>query len=307
MISIRHLKKQFGDLLAVDDLSLDVHEGEILGFLGPNGAGKTTTIRMLCGLLRPDDGKIYWKDDQQTPAIEVGFCPQENIFWPKLSCFEQLVFMAQINQLSKSDAEGRAHQLLEDLGLTEKADVLAEKLSGGMKRRLNIALALAHDPDILILDEPETGLDPQSRVLVRDLIRALAKTKTILLTTHNMDEAERLADRVAIIDHGRLLKLDTVENLRKSVGEGELLEIKAEALAKDDISGQQIKTALSGISQEITIINDTLQIRNIDVLSSLNEITRILDEHQLVGSEMHMRKSTLEDVFIHLTGRTLRE
>jgi len=307
MISIRHLKKQFGDLLAVDDLSLDVREREILGFLGPNGAGKTTTIRILCGLLKPDDGDIHWENKNQGPVKEVGFCPQENIYWPKLNCFEQLVFMAQINRLSKDHAENRATQLLNDLGLWEKRDVLAEKLSGGMKRRLNIALALAHDPDILILDEPETGLDPQSRVLVRELIRNLAQTKTILLTTHNMDEAERLADRVAIIDRGKLLKLDMVENLRKAVGEGELLEIKTGSLANDDTLTEKLKADLSSISAEVTCLNDTLRISNIDVLSNITEISRILDQHHIIRDEMHLRKSTLEDVFIHLTGRTLRE
>ncbi len=306
MIFIDHLTKQFGDLLAVDDLSLKVHEGEILGFLGPNGAGKTTTIRMLCGLLQADSGEIHWDKHPQNLIEAIGYCPQENIYWPRLTCLEQLIYVGQMYSLPRSMSEKSALKLLSQMGLDEKKGILAEKLSGGMQRRLNIALALIHDPPILVLDEPESGLDPQSRVLVRDMIKELAKRKTIILTTHNMDEAEKLADRVAIIDHGKLLKLDTLEQLKNSVGEGDLLEISIDINAKEERL-KNLEVAMAPLSQSVTLFENTLRIRNKDLLGKISAITTVLKEQQIEYSGMQLRKNSLEDVFIHLTGRALRE
>lgn len=308
MITLNHLSKRFGEVLAVNDVTLDIHEGEILGFLGPNGAGKTTCIRMLCGLLDADEGHILWGDEGDTARRDVGLCSQENIYWPKLTCFEQLVFAGEMYRLSRSTLVPRARYLLETLGLTEKQDVLAENLSGGMKRRLNIALALIHDPAVLVLDEPEAGLDPQSRILVRDLIRSLARQKTIILTTHNMDEAERLADRVAIIDHGKLLKVDTLENLKQLTGDGDLLEIELHKLMDTDKTRllELVKTRC-GAECLIQLAENRLQLRSKKILNKVSEITRLLEEQQLEIGSMQLRKSTLEDVFIHLTGRGLRE
>lgn len=227
-IRITGLKKKFGGFTAVDGLSFDINNGEIFGFLGPNGAGKTTTINMICGLSKPSEGEIVILGqrikDENDIKTHIGICPQENILWPKLTCFEQLVFMGEMYNMPGKAAKNRAKELLELLGLAEKAGVPAAKLSGGMKRRLNICLALVHDPGLLVLDEPEAGLDAQSRILVRNFIKTLAQEKTIILTTHNMDEAERMADRVAIIDHGKLLLLDTPDNLKKSIGEGDMRE-----------------------------------------------------------------------------------
>ena len=223
VINISHLTKRFGDLVAVDNLDLRIFQGEVFGFLGPNGAGKTTTINMICGLSKPSGGEIIFQNflNQTHSNIrsQIGICPQENIFWPKLTCREQLHFMARMYNLSTSLSKKRTTELLEMMGLEEKSNVLADKLSGGMKRRLNICMALIHDPEILVLDEPEAGLDPQSRILVRDFIKSLKPDKTIILTTHNMDEADRLSDRVAIIDHGKLLSLNTSSWLKKSIGE----------------------------------------------------------------------------------------
>ncbi|MEA3287232.1 MAG: ABC transporter ATP-binding protein [Candidatus Marinimicrobia bacterium] len=307
MIQINHLRKQFGNLIAVDDLSLEIRDGEILGFLGPNGAGKTTTIRMLCGLLEHDSGQIIWNNNQGRLADVIGFCPQENIFWPRLTCLEQLVFMGIMYGMDNEQATNRADELLNILGLDPKKQILAEKLSGGMKRRLNIALALIHDPPVLVLDEPEAGLDPQSRILVRDLIKSLANKKTVIITTHNMDEAERLTDRVAIVDQGKLLKLDTVENLKRSIGEGDMLEISLVAPIKESTKIQQLKGELDLISKQVTFLNGKLQIRSKGILEKLSEITTILKQNHLAIDEIQHRKNTLEDVFIHLTGRGLRE
>jgi len=203
MISIQGIKKMYGDFTAVDGLSFRIHKNEIFGILGPNGAGKTTTINMICGLLPLTEGSIVFEQKGNKEARSlIGYCPQENIFYPKLTCMEQLIFTGNMYGIPSSILRPKAAELLDKLGLTEKSNVLAAKLSGGMKRRLNICLALIHDPEILVLDEPEAGLDPQSRLLVRDFIKDFGRERTVVLTTHNMDEADRLSDRIAIIDQG---------------------------------------------------------------------------------------------------------
>ena len=224
VIKVSNLQKYFGEVKAVDGLDFEIYRNEIFGLLGPNGAGKTTTISMICGLLEPSGGSITFANGEDRKSL-IGYCPQENIFYPKLTCLEQMVFIGRMYGLSSRSLKDRADELLDLLGLKDKQHVLASNLSGGMKRRLNICLALVHNPEILILDEPETGLDPQSRILVREFIKSFGNEQTILLTTHNMDEADRLSSRVAIIDHGKLLLLDTPQNLKKTVGEGDILEL----------------------------------------------------------------------------------
>jgi len=214
VLQTQSLTKHYGSLTAVQDLSLEVNEGEVFGLLGPNGAGKITSISMMCGLLRPDSGQvvIHGKpitDGDADVRTRVGVCPQNIVLWGQLTCLEQMVFIGEMYGMKRKSVAQRSEQLLKELDLTEKRDQRARTLSGGMQRRLNLAMALVHDPEILVLDEPEAGLDPQSRVLVREYVKSLARRKTIILTTHNMDEAERMADRVAIIDHGKLLTLDT--------------------------------------------------------------------------------------------------
>jgi ABC-2 type transport system ATP-binding protein len=221
-LETRSLIKSFGDVIAVDGLSLAAEEGEILALLGPNGAGKTTTINMICGLIRPDAGAILVNGTENGMTAlrrSVGLCPQGIVVWDRLTCREQLVFIGRLYGLNRAEARDRTDALLVILDLKPKENRLAKTLSGGMRRRLNIALALVHDPELVILDEPEAGLDPQSRVLVRDFVRSLAKKKTVILTTHNMDEAERMADRVAIMDSGKLLVLDTPDALKGRFGE----------------------------------------------------------------------------------------
>lgn len=311
VIQVSNLKKKFGHLTAVDGLSFDVYKGEIFGFLGPNGAGKTTSINMICGLIEPTAGEVvircngHGSRSKKDIKTHIGICPQENIFWPKLTCLEQLMFMGEMYGMAGKPAKTRSRELLEWLGLEKKTDVLAGKLSGGMKRRLNICLALIHDPEILILDEPEAGLDPQSRILVRNFIKNLAKEKTIILTTHNMDEADRLADRVAIIDYGKLLLLDTPHNLKRSIGEGDLLEIALEKDGKEPLD--KVKDSLLAICDQVDVSGTTLILKSRNLIESVSEITGRIKEQGVKISEMTMRENTLEDVFIHLTGRTLRQ
>jgi ABC-2 type transport system ATP-binding protein len=223
VLTLDDLRKSFGDVRAVDGVSAEVRPGEIFGLLGPNGAGKTTTIRMITGELRPDSGRVLLHGRPLTSSVDdrarVGLCPQELVLWEKLTCREQLEFVGRMYGMPRHRVRERAALLLEGLGLEAKAGVRGGALSGGQKRRLNIALALIHDPELVVLDEPGAGLDPQSRVLVRDLVRTVARTAAVVITTHDMDEADRLSDRVAIIDGGRVLACDAPATLRRELGQ----------------------------------------------------------------------------------------
>jgi ABC-2 type transport system ATP-binding protein len=311
VLQTQHLTKRYGSLVAVDDLTLEVYEGEVFGFLGPNGAGKTTSINMMCGLLKPDKGRVLLhgktiNGGDKDIRARVGMCPQDIILWERLTCIEQLQFVGQMYGLKGKQARMNGESLLEELDLTEKRDKQARTLSGGMQRRLNLALALVHDPEIVVLDEPEAGLDPQSRLKVREYIQSLTRLKTIILTTHNMDEAERLADRVAIIDHGRLLVLDAPEALKRRVGEGDVLEINLNTQA---VENEQIEASLASLSNQLeaSIRGKTLMVRALNVVNLLPRILDVLNSLGVQSGEVRLRQNSLEDVFIQLTGRRLRQ
>jgi len=272
---------------------------------GPNGAGKTTTINMICGLLPATAGIIKFQSHSINEIRSlIGYCPQENIYFPKLTCLEQLVFMGNLYGITSKVCKSRGLELLEMLGLINKSKVFASNLSGGMKRRLNIALALIHNPRILILDEPEAGLDPQSRVMVRNFIKSLSKEKTIILTSHNMDEVDRLADRVAIMDYGKIMLTDTPYNLKNSIGEGDILEIE---IAED--TGGKTENLMPVLKHEYNVIRsgNSLIIKAVHLIDKIPGITSAIKEAGLTIKEIKLRENSLEDVFIHLTGRMLRQ
>ncbi len=310
ILSLRGLKKSYGDLAAVNDLSLDVFRGEIFGFLGPNGAGKTTTINMICGLLKSDAGEVIianrsLKDNYRECKKMIGLCPQNVVIWESLTCLEQLEIMGRLYDVSLDAARKKALELLEIMGLIDRRHKLAKTLSGGMKRRLNIALALVHDPEILILDEPQAGLDPQSRIRVREYIRSLAKRITVILSTHDMDEADRLSDRIAIIDHGQLLVLDTPEGLKSQIGAGDILEIRVSEGQEDALN--RLQQALPENLRHLAYEQGTLRLVGVDILDVLPPLLDRVRSTHLQIQDMTIRKKTLEDVFIALTGRRLRE
>jgi ABC-2 type transport system ATP-binding protein len=308
IVQARNLTKRFGTLTAVDGLNLDILEGEILGFLGPNGAGKTTAISMLCGLLKPDSGEVLIRGERinrHKAFKKVGVCPQSIILWERLQCLEQLVFIGLLYGMSAGQARKRGEFLLGELALSDKRNALARTLSGGMQRRLNLLMALVHDPEIIILDEPEAGLDPQSRVLVRDFIRKLARVRTVVMTTHNMDEADRVADRVAIIDNGRLLVLDSPEALKRTVGEGDVVDFTfrteneckhAEGLLRGQVPTAQIQT-----------IPLHLSLRQLNAVTILPKLMNILRTADISPEDVRLRENSLEDVFLQITGKRLRE
>ncbi|MGD6807493.1 MAG: ABC transporter ATP-binding protein [Candidatus Bathyarchaeia archaeon] len=230
-ITITSLTKRFEDKLAVDNLSLEVANGELFGLLGPNGAGKTTTISILCGLIKPTSGaaQILGYDiekDTQKIKEQLGVCIQETAIYPYLSGRENLELFGNLYGMDKKDIRERSIMLLEKVGLTEDAKRVTSKYSGGMKRRLSLALALIQDPKIAFLDEPTVALDPQSRRAVWDFIKEQkVKGKTVILTTHYMEEAEELCDRVGIIDHGKLIALGTPKDLVAKGGVKNLEEL----------------------------------------------------------------------------------
>jgi len=230
-ISVVDLVKRYEDVTAVDGLSFDVHAGEIFGLLGPNGAGKTTIINILCGLLEPTSGKatVLGLDVQKEPSKikeSIGVCPQEPAYFPYLTGRENVELIGNLHCMEGSELNERTDWLLESVGLGEGSKRRAGKYSGGMVRRMSLAMALVNDPEIAFLDEPTVGMDPQSRRATWGLIRALReKGSTVILTTHYIEEAEALADRVGIIDLGKLIALDTPQSLMEEHGAENLEEV----------------------------------------------------------------------------------
>ena len=220
-IVINNLTKKFEDITAVDDLNLTIKKGELFGLLGPNGAGKTTVIKVLCGLLKPTSGSACvggFEVHKETSKIKerIGVCPQEIAAYSFLSGRENIEFFGNLHTMPKAALKKNADELLRKMSLSEDADRRLGKYSGGMKRRINLIMALIHDPEIAFLDEPTVAMDPQSRHAVWDFIRELTKRdKTIILTTHYMEEAEELCDRVGIIDHGKLIALGSPKELKE--------------------------------------------------------------------------------------------
>jgi ABC-2 type transport system ATP-binding protein len=230
-IVMENVVKEFEDVVAVNNVNLKVAEGELFGLLGPNGAGKTTTVNILCGLLKPTRGSAFvggYDVQRENAEIKslIGVCPQETAVYPYLTGVENVELFGNLYALDKATLKNRCGMLLEKLGLAQDAHRKVEKYSGGMKRRLSIILALIHNPQIIFLDEPTIGMDPQSRRAVWDFMEELKREgKTIFLTTHYMEEAETLCDRVGIIDYGRLIALDTPKNLISKHGVGNLEEV----------------------------------------------------------------------------------
>jgi ABC-2 type transport system ATP-binding protein len=309
IIEAKNLFKSFGDFVAVDNLNLKIKKGEVFGFLGPNGAGKTTSIKMMVGLLRPTGGQILvdGQDIAQADRLKIGICPQDIVLWESLTCKESLKFMGQMYEVPEDVLKIRVESLLEDLILMDKANTLVSNLSGGMKRRLNLAMALIHSPEIVVLDEPSEGLDPQSRRVLWNFIRSLRDNegKTVILTTHLMDEADGLSDRIAIIDHGKLLRLDTPKNLKNEFGEGDIVEIHLADPKMNPEVINELKTMET--IDSVTEVDGKINIRTLNAVGKLPEIMSKVQDMNTEIADLSLHPNTLEDVFIELTGSSLRE
>jgi ABC-2 type transport system ATP-binding protein len=298
------LSRKFEGLVAVDGIDLSIKEGELFSLLGPNGAGKTTAIKMLCCLLRPSSGTatVMGRDIQEDPmAVKqiIDVSPQETAIAEHLNAWENLSLIGGIRGLAKEEVKKRSEELLEMVGLAKRAKEQVRKFSGGMNRRLSIAMALVSDPQVLFLDEPTLGLDPQSRRGIWEHIAELKGKKTILLTTHYLEEADALADRIAIIDEGKIVALGTPQELKDSISDMQVMVVRAKNLPPDVIEG------LKEIYPEVKATEDGIEIRAKEL--SFYEIVDYLRPRGVAIQSMSLKQPTLDDVFLHLTGKELRE
>jgi ABC-2 type transport system ATP-binding protein len=299
-----NLTKAFNSLVAVDGINLNIKKGELFALLGPNGAGKTTTINMLCCLLKPSKGtaQIMGYDILKQPfkvKETIGVAPQETAISEHLNTQENMGLIGRIHGVSPKELKIRSKQLLETMGLESRAKDQVRKFSGGMKRRLNIMMALIHNPGVIFLDEPTLGLDPQARRAIWEYINQLKEEKTILLTTHYMDEADFLADRIGIMDEGKIVALGTSKELKASMREKNTMIVSAQNLTPKVIEEMQKRYA------EVSISGDTMLITD-----SKLDFREIVDRLQSGGAKVrsaYIKEPTLEDIFIHLTGKELRE
>ncbi len=311
ILHVQNLVKNYGDFKAVKGVSFDIEEGEIFSLLGPNGAGKTTTISMLSTLYTPTSGDAtigghsITKDPMGVRGI-IGVVPQDLALYEDLTARENLIFWGQMYNLSGKSLTTRVDEVLEQIGLTDKAKDRVKTYSGGMKRRVNIGVGLLHKPRLLFMDEPTVGIDPQSRRAILDTVKDLNNQgMTLLYTTHYMEEAEELSHRVGIFDHGEMIAIGTQKELTQQVGEAETLILHvgenddSEALAKTlkDIQGVQQATA---VDHEVSVVCAEAE----DVLAAV--VTKANDRGIKIRS-IDIREPNLEAVFLHLTGRALRD
>jgi ABC-2 type transport system ATP-binding protein len=306
---VENLQKRYGEIHAVDGVSFEVPEGEIYGLLGPNGAGKTTTLSMMSGLLRPDEGRILFDDiDIVAEPIRVkeqlGVVPQETALYEDLSARENLRFWAGIYGLSGAALNEAVDRTLEQVGLEARAKDAVSKYSGGMKRRLNLALGLVHRPRAVLLDEPTVGIDPQARANILDVVRGVASAgTTVLYTTHYLEEAETLCDRIGIMDHGKILAEGSLAELKRQAGEEELVIIEgsfdaAEAREKmEEVPHARLVSAEQG---KLVLATGGEGKAAIDVLSRAFGAGLDLDA-------VSIKPPSLNSLFLNMTGRELRD
>jgi len=302
-VSVQGLIVRYGKLTAVDGLDLDVRKGECFGLLGPNGAGKTTTIEVIVGLLLPSVGEVRvlgrrWGENDEALRSRIGVALQETRFADRLTVREVVALFRSFYPKGRDPME-----VVREVGLEEKCAVWTAKLSGGQRQRLALACALVGDPELLVLDEPTTGLDPQARLRMGETIRSYRdRGRTVLLTTHYMEEAQRQCDRVAVIDHGKVIALGSPAELVRSLGGDLVVEF---ALSEGDLSAPDLLgvAGVRGVRRSNGAFHVTASESNVTVPALLDR----LRERRAVPSQMTVRQATLEDVYVSLTGRHLRD
>jgi len=302
MIRVEDIAKNFNGLWAVDGVSFEVNEGETFGFLGPNGAGKTTTIKILCTLLKPSRGRAWISDFDVLKSAKdvrrsIGIIFQDPSLDDRLTAYENLKFHAIIYKVPRKERTSRINQVLEMAELEDRRNSLVRTFSGGMKRRLEIARGLLHEPKVLFLDEPTLGLDPQTRNRIWDYLHTLRRTKniTFFLTTHYMDEAEN-CDRIAIIDYGKIIALDTPDNLKRMV-KGDIVTVRTQndALAQKEL-GDKYQVAVQCDSSGL----------HFEMANGEEFVPLLVKNAKVPITAVGVRRPTLDDVFLKLTGREIR-
>ncbi len=309
MIEVEGLRKQFGDLTAVDDVTFTAEPGTIFGLLGPNGAGKTTTISCIGGLLEPTAGRVSILGHNVTtdgPASrrKLGVVPQELAVYEDLSARENLAYWGRAYGMGGTRLKQRVDEVLELAGLLDRAKEPVKKFSGGMKRRLNFACGIVHEPKALLLDEPTVGVDPQSRVRLLDLVTTETQKGTcVLYTTHYMEEAESLCDKLAIIDHGKIIAAGTLPELRAMMGERDILRL---AGSFDPDAVREPLLSLDG-AELVQMDTKTLTLAVPNASAKLSKIFNVLAASGAEVRETTLTQPSLETLFIKLTGKELRE
>ncbi len=309
MIQVDGLVKRFGERTAVGDVSFTIEGGEIFGLLGPNGAGKTTTLNMLCGVLRPDAGRIeingrdIWSHPKEVKR-HLGVVPQEIALYEDLTARDNLRFWGSLYGLRGATLQRKIDQVLERVGLGARANDRPKTFSGGMKRRLNLCMGLLHDPKVLLLDEPTVGIDPQARLSIIEVVRAAAAAgTTVLYTTHYMEEAEDLCDRIAILDQGTILTCGDLASLQALAGERETLRLSG---SFTEVECRSVLTPIRGLN--VLSATDGLAVLALqeDGPSLTEMLPRLLDS-ALNVDDVSIQRPNLQSVFLRLTGRELRD
>jgi ABC-2 type transport system ATP-binding protein len=307
-IEVKNLSKRFGDIQALSDVSFEVAEGETFGFLGPNGAGKTTTIRILTGITTPTKGRasIFGKDivkDTVAARKMMGIVHETSNIYDALTAWQNLMFTAELYTIEKRVRGKRGRELLELFDLWERRNDKARGFSKGMKRRLTLAMGLINDPRLLFLDEPTSGLDVQSNLIIRDVIRDLdSRGVTVFLTTHNIEEANLVCDRVAIVNHGRLAAIDTPERLKSTIQSIQSIEVAFERVSADLITWLGEIPQVSEVRKE----GDKFRLITENPSSVIASVTEYAKDHNNRVLSLNTYGPSLEDVFIKLTGLEVR-
>ena len=312
VLEVKDLHKSFGDLTAVDGVGFRIRAGETFGLLGPNGAGKTTTISMVAGLLTADSGSITVAGRPMTPSsidakADIGLVPQEIALYPDLTARENLTFFAKLQGLAGDTLKERVDEVLEVVGLTDRAKDRIDTFSGGMKRRANIGVGLLHEPRLLILDEPTVGVDPQSRNSILESVEVLGgRGMAVLYTTHYMEEAERLCDRIAIIDAGRIVDEGTRDELVASIGEAATLSMTATG-TRDAMNAWAAQVeARDGVSA-VRTGSSGMDVVAADVAGLIAPVASDAAANHVAITGVEVNEPDLEAVFLHLTGKALRD
>lgn len=309
MLEVNNLTKSYGKLVAVSGVTFRADSGQTIGLLGPNGAGKTTTVSIIAGLLSPDSGEVLIegkqvRSDTDPVKLKIGLVPQDMALYDQLSARDNLTFFAALYSISGAKAKQAINKALNLVGLSDRAGDKVKTFSGGMKRRLNLAAALLHDPQILLLDEPTVGVDPQSRNAIFDNLESLKKLgKTLIYTTHYMEEAERLCDRIIIIDHGKVIADDTLQGLHKLLPITNVIAVELDAA--DGFKPEQMLALPEVKSAALT--QATLRIGVHDLSRGAPVVLRWLSDNGHSYHHVASEQPDLETVFLTLTGRSLRD
>lgn len=305
MLEVKLVSKEYGKINALSKVSLKINKGEFFGLLGPNGAGKTTLINIISLLVKPDSGEVHIGGNNVNGSLkksrrQIGLVPQEIALYEELTAMENLKFWGRAYGIREKELKNRSQDLLQMTGLTERSASRVSTFSGGMKRRLNIACALIHKPEFIIMDEPTVGVDPQSREFVYDMLTEFhQRGHTILYTSHYLDEFEKLCDRVAIIDKGNILAKGTIQEIRKKYAPRDIIFISTRKTDPEKVKGLK--------QYDYEYIDDRFVFRTTDANKSLPIILEKLNRNRVQVKHINIKKSGLETVFFNLTGTYLRD